>query len=257
MDRQIQALTARVEKLERELAKNSRNSSRPPSSDPPGNAPAKRSKGRSGRRQGGQPGHEGKGRDLLPTVAVDEVVEHWPEACGCGHVFATEELVGVREPARHQVEELPRITTVVTEHRCQRVRCPECGLSGPANCPARSPRVRSGPAAGGGRGVGGPQPRFQARHGRADGRAVRRPHLDRECRGDPDPHGRRAPAAAQRARRGDAARWAAEHGRDGLAAKGQRRTLWGAFTEKLAVYRIARTAMKTAPANCWAPAAGS
>jgi hypothetical protein len=35
MDRQIQQLTGRVEKLERELAKNSKNSSRPPSSDPP------------------------------------------------------------------------------------------------------------------------------------------------------------------------------------------------------------------------------
>jgi len=33
MDRQIQTLTERVERLERELAKNSKNSSRPPSSD--------------------------------------------------------------------------------------------------------------------------------------------------------------------------------------------------------------------------------
>jgi Family of unknown function (DUF6444) len=38
MDRRIQQLEARVEKLERELTRSSRNSSLPPSSDPPGQA---------------------------------------------------------------------------------------------------------------------------------------------------------------------------------------------------------------------------
>lgn len=33
----------------------------------------------------------------------------------------------VGEPARHQVEELPSINVRVSEHRAQRVRCPECG----------------------------------------------------------------------------------------------------------------------------------
>jgi transposase len=127
MDRHIQQLEARVEKLERELAKSSRNSSRPPSSDPPGKRPSPRGRDRSGRSQGAQPGHEGHGRDLLPPCAVDEVIEHWPERCGCGHVFSVAEHRGMGEPARHQVEELPAITVRVIEHRAQRVCCPECG----------------------------------------------------------------------------------------------------------------------------------
>jgi transposase len=125
MDRRIQQLEARVEKLERELKKSSRNSSRPPSSDPPG-APA-RSKDPSGRKRGAQAGHEGHGRPLLPAWAVDEVVEHWPARCCCGHVFCADKRRAVGEPARHQVEELPPITVRVVEHRCQRLRCPACG----------------------------------------------------------------------------------------------------------------------------------
>ena len=127
MDRHIRQLEARVEKLERQLAKSSRNSSLPPSSDPPGSPRPRRGKDRSGRRQGGQPGHEGRGRDLLPACAVDEVIEHWPERCDCGHVFSVDERRPAGEPARHQIEELPAMTAKVIEHRSQRVRCPECG----------------------------------------------------------------------------------------------------------------------------------
>lgn len=126
LEKRVAQQDERIAQLERRLGRSSRNSSQPPSADPPGSAPT-RGKDRSGRRQGGQPGHEGKGRPLLPVWAVDEVVEHWPTRCGCGHVFAVEELVADGEPARHQVEELPPVHVVVTEHRCQRVRCPDCG----------------------------------------------------------------------------------------------------------------------------------
>jgi transposase len=126
MDRRIRQLEARVEKLEQELRSNSRNSSRPPSSDSPGRAP-KRGKDRCGRGRGAQPGHEGHGRELLPACAVDEVVEHWPERCSCGHVFGEDDRAAVGEPVRWQVEELPVISVTVTEHRCQRSRCPGCG----------------------------------------------------------------------------------------------------------------------------------
>lgn len=134
MDRRIQQLEARVEKLERQLSRSSRNSSRPPSSDPPSTVP-KRGKDSSGRQPGAQPGHEGHGRELLPLSAVDEVVEHWPERCDCGHVFAARELRGVGEPARHQIEELPVISARVIEHRCQRLCCPGCGRRTQARLP--------------------------------------------------------------------------------------------------------------------------
>lgn len=132
MDEQIRRLEDRVARqderiaqLERKLNRSSRNSSSPPSSDPP-SAPA-RSKDPSGRKRGAQDGHEGHGRPLLPAWAVDEIVEHWPERCRCGHVFGEGERVAVGEPARHQIEELPPINVRVSEHRCQRVCCPECG----------------------------------------------------------------------------------------------------------------------------------
>jgi hypothetical protein len=130
---QVQALSGRVARqeeriaqLERKGKRSSRNSSQPPSSDPPGGTP-RRGKDSSGREQGAQPGHEGHGRPLLPTWAVDEIVEHWPERCECGHFFAREERVAAGEPVRWQVEELPVISVRVTEHRCQRLRCNRCG----------------------------------------------------------------------------------------------------------------------------------
>jgi transposase len=142
MDEQIQRLEQRVAQqderiaqLERRLGRSSRNSSQPPSADPP-SAPPRRGKDASGRKPGGQPGHEGKGRELLEASAVDEVVDHWPSGCGCGHAFAESERVGDGEPARHQVEELPVLARIVTEHRCQRVRCPTCGRRVRADLPA-------------------------------------------------------------------------------------------------------------------------
>jgi transposase len=148
MDEQIQQLSAqvarqeerilkqeeRIAQLERRLNRSSRNSSQPPSSDPSG-TPPRRGKDSSGRKQGAQPGHEGHGRELLPACAVDEVIEHWPARCDCGHAFSEGEHAPVGEPARWQVEELPVITVRVIEHRCERLRCPDCGRRTRAELP--------------------------------------------------------------------------------------------------------------------------
>jgi transposase len=246
MDEQIQRLEKRVAEqderiaqLERRLGRSSRNSSQPPSADPP-SAPPRRGKDPSGRKPGGQPGHEGKGRPLLPAWAVDEVVDHWPSACGCGHVFAESELVADGVPARHQVEELPPITVTVTEHRCQRVRCPHCGRRARGALPAGVAASAFGP-------------RYQAAIAvlSVRNRISRRDVVElceqlfgsRVCSGTVD---------AILARVGDALEApyedlldqvrAAKHinmDETGWRTAGNRRALWGAFTDRHAVLRIA------------------
>jgi transposase len=76
---------------------------------------------------------------------VDEVREHWPERCECGHVFTEGERVAIDEPVRWQVEELPAIAVMVTEHQCQRVGCPDCGAQARAEFPARIAQSAFGP----------------------------------------------------------------------------------------------------------------
>ena len=73
-------LHARVRELEARLGQTSSNSSRPPSSDPP-QVPPKREATPSGRKRGGQPGHRGAFRGLLPVEQVDEVMAVVPEHC--------------------------------------------------------------------------------------------------------------------------------------------------------------------------------
>jgi transposase len=74
------ALHERVRELEAWLGQTSANSSRPPSSDPP-QAPPRPKAPPSGRKRGGQPGHRGAYRPLLPVDQVDEVVVVVPEYC--------------------------------------------------------------------------------------------------------------------------------------------------------------------------------
>ena len=73
-------LSARVEELERQLGKNSQNSSKPPSSDGLKKKPMPQSlREKSGKVSGGQAGHKG---DTLKQVALaDEVVTHEMKMC--------------------------------------------------------------------------------------------------------------------------------------------------------------------------------
>lgn len=142
---QVERLEGRVERLEgevRELRRDSGNSSVPPSADPGGGKRARKGK-RSDRKPGAQPGHPGKGRGLLPIEQVDEVVEHLPESCKrCGGPLADRPARGPIR--RHQVVELPEIAVRVTEHRLHRRRCPGCGALTQAELPPAIPRESFG-----------------------------------------------------------------------------------------------------------------
>ena len=120
----------RIADLERQLALKQQNStltSKPPSSD--GLAGQQRTRGRrlkSRRKPGGQPGHPGHHRPLVPLARVDAVVDLAAAACRhCTRRLHARHTLG--EPRRHQVTELPPITAHITEYRCHRRQCPDCG----------------------------------------------------------------------------------------------------------------------------------
>ena len=108
----VQRLEATLQHVTERLQQDSRTSSRPPSSDPP-QAIAKRPRQvPSGRRPGGQPGHEGHTRALVPVEAVDMVRPVQPERCRrCQHPVLGEDPA----PQRHQVTEVPPVQPVVIE----------------------------------------------------------------------------------------------------------------------------------------------
>jgi transposase len=125
-------LRERVGELEQQLGQNSSNSSKPPSSDKPGSRPPRPSKKNQKRKRGGQPGHRGSHRTLLPPDQVDKVVDHYPEQCeNCWNDLPR---TPDSDPERHQVTELPPVRPETTEHRGHAVTC-RCGHTTRARIP--------------------------------------------------------------------------------------------------------------------------
>jgi transposase len=126
----LEEYAKRIADLERQLALKQQNStitSKPPSSDGLAGRPRERGRRGTGRRKaGGQPGHPGHHRALVPAERVDAIVDLAPEACRhCARRLHGRHAVG--EPRRHQVTELPPIAAHITEFRCHRRQCPDCG----------------------------------------------------------------------------------------------------------------------------------
>jgi transposase len=141
----ILAQRERIRDLEARLGQTSSNSSRPPSSDPP-QGPRRPKASPTARKRGGQPGHRGAFRALLPAEQVDGVAVVVPEICRpCAEPLP--EPAGRRRGRvwRHQVVELLPLAMQVTEYQMAVRRCAACGRRTRAALPAGVPRRPFGP----------------------------------------------------------------------------------------------------------------
>src|SRR5438105_8422486 len=143
LERKVEELTRLVAALQEQLGRNSRNSHLPPSSDGPGGRPSSedRESGAQGKR-GGQPGHGGHKRELLPASEVDEFVELYPAECeSC---WAPLRQVRDENATRYQVTEVPPIRPRTTEYRRNGVTC-GCGYTTFAKVDGAVPSSPFGP----------------------------------------------------------------------------------------------------------------
>jgi transposase len=139
---EVTRLSARVQDLEARLHQNSSNSSRPPSSDAPSAGSTHSPRLPSGRSRGGQPGHQGHKRTLLPPERLSgtKVLKpHHCRRCGaplCGHDPA---------PLRHQVIDIPRVLAMAFEYQLHALECPHCHITTRAELPPGVPWGNFGP----------------------------------------------------------------------------------------------------------------
>jgi transposase len=141
LERRVSALEQENQRLRERLASNSANSSLPPSSDRPEMPPCLPKKP-SGKKRGGQPGHAGHTRKLIPVEQCQKVVNHYPQRCRhCGQRLAGQDP----QPHRHQVVDLPPVVPQVEEHRLHQLGCPQCGTATRAQLPREVPASGYGP----------------------------------------------------------------------------------------------------------------
>ena len=124
----VAKLMAQVELLTEKLNQNSKNSHLPPSSDGPGSGPrnvGKKSKGKTKRKRGGQKGHRGSHRSLLPADQADVVHDLFPHVCeGCSAQLPP---TPCSDPLRYQQIEWLATGRQLTEWRRHEVSCDGCG----------------------------------------------------------------------------------------------------------------------------------
>ena len=143
--RQLAEALRKIAELTERLNQNSGNSSRPPSSDQAAPTPlVQKKKRRKGRKPGGQPGHQGHQRELVPVSAIAPEKLHIvrPHRCSaCRHALTGTDT----EPWRHQVWEAPEVKPEISEWQMHELLCRFCGVRTRAELPDGVPLNGYGP----------------------------------------------------------------------------------------------------------------
>jgi len=122
----VDDLSKLVEEQARKLNENSSNSNKPPSSDGLGKGRSFRKKKKpTGRKRGGQPGHKGHYRQLLPVEQVDEVIDVFAQQCDVC-LEQPPEILDVDAERIQTVDLLEFGGRVIKEFRMHSVHC-MCG----------------------------------------------------------------------------------------------------------------------------------
>lgn len=127
---QVILLQTRVNELEQQIAKNSRNSHKPPSSDGL-KKQTKSLRQKSKRKAGGQKGH--KGQTLKQVAKPDKIVKRFVTQCeACKKSLVNTK---VKRYEKRQVFDIPPVSIQVTEYQAEIKDCPHCQATNKASFP--------------------------------------------------------------------------------------------------------------------------
>ena len=128
---ELQELQTKIQALEGQLSKNSKNSSKPPSSDGLKKPRTKSLRKKGRKKNGGQEGH--KGHRLEPVENPGHTEVH--KVSRCTHCGAPLEDVEVDDHQTSQVFDIPPVELEVTKHMAEVKRCPYCNTRNVASFP--------------------------------------------------------------------------------------------------------------------------
>ena len=132
LQQMVKKQAVEIQSLQDQLAKNSKNSSKPPSSDGLKKSRTRSLRKKSGRNRGGQQGH--KGRTLKMVEEPNHVEVH--EVSTCPHCATNLTSVKSHEHEKRQVFDIPPVQMEVTEHQAEIKICHGCGKQVKGDFPA-------------------------------------------------------------------------------------------------------------------------